>query len=245
MKNLFKGGGMKTTKGMFVLFISLLILTVTSMEACGFLGFGDTAVLLHDGSKIVVKRWYKRGGNHELGQRPGIKEQTLSFTLPGAWREITWKDDYSEDVGRSNFTLVAFHILNSTPYIIATPRSCLAYNKWGRPNPPYVIFKFEGNEWKRIGLPDLPLAFSNINLVITTSGDEEELVSRALVSAEMVKKLNSSLTQDQFKTIVRTSMDQESMGIGCEVMVRKGDGWYSLDGPKAPSSVTPKPVQNN
>lgn len=205
------------------------------MDAFGFLGFGKTAswkeeVLLHDGSKIVVERWQKHGGRGEVGQSP-IKEHTITFTLPGTKKVITWKDEYSEEVGRSNFVLVALHILNTTPYIVASPHLLLAYNKWGRPNPPYVIFKFENNTWKRIQLPELPLEFKNINLVIFTSGHENKLVSQDMVSAEMVKKLNSSLKQEAYKTIIRTPETPGSPG-----------AWSSprYTSPKAPFPISPK-----
>lgn len=220
---------MKYKKGTLVLFISMLILGVTSMTACGFLGLGNTAkwkeeVLLHDGSKIVVERWQKRGGNHELGQKPGVRDQSITFTLPGTKQIIAWKDEYSEDIGRSNFELLALHILNTTPYIITTPRLCLSYNKWGRPNPPYVIFKYEGKAWKRIGLVELPLEFKYINLVITTSGDEDEIVSLGLVSSEKVKELNSSLTQEEYKTIVRTPIKKVGPE-GCPELIHYKGAW--------------------
>lgn len=199
------------------------------MDAFGFLGFGKTAswkeeVLLHDGSKIVVERWQKHGGRGEVGQSP-IKEHTITFTLPGTKQVITWKDEYSEDVWRSNFVLVALHILNATPYIITTTYGCLAYNKWGRPNPPYVIFKLEGNEWKRIQLPELPLEFKNINLVINPSSDEKKLVSHGVASAEIVKELNSSLTQEAYKTIIRTPLKPGSLGVNCEELIYYKGAW--------------------
>ena len=213
---------MRFTKRVLIVFISFLTLVVTSMTACGFLGFGNTAqwkeeVLLHDGSKIVVERWQKHGGRHEPGQKPGIKEQSITFTLPNTKKVITWKDEYSTDVGRSNFTAVALHIMNNTPYIITTPRLCLSYNKWGRPNPPYVVFKFESKKWQRISLSELPLEFQNVNLVITTSGDEDEIVRLGLVSADAVKEFNSSLIRDykQYETIIRTPLKPDSLGVSC------------------------------
>jgi hypothetical protein len=132
-----------------IIIFVLIFIGVTNMSEAGFLGIGNTAswkeeVLLHDGSKIIVERWQKRGGGHEIGQKPPIREQSITFTLPGTIKIINWKDEYSEDIGHSNFDLVALHILNATPYIITTPNLCLSYNKWGRPNPPYVIFKFDG-----------------------------------------------------------------------------------------------------
>jgi len=137
------------TFGAYARYLGLLVFFilsgVTNMNAFGLLGFGNTAswkeeVLLHDGSKIIVKRWQKHGGDHEIGQEPGIAEQSVTFTLPGTKKTIQWKDEYSPEVGGSNFILVALHCLNATPYVIAKPRLDRSYNKWGRPNPPYVIF---------------------------------------------------------------------------------------------------------
>jgi len=227
---------MKHKKGAaFIIFI--LIFGVPCMAASAFWGFGNTAswkeeVLLHDGGKIVVERWQKYGGGHEIGQSPPIKEQTITFTLPGTEQVITWRDEYTEDIGHANFDLVALHIINNTPYIITTPRLCPSYNKWGRPNPPYVIFRYEGKEWKRIELAELPSEFNNVNLVIGSKTHAETLVSQELVSAEMVKKLNSDLTQKEYKTIIRTPLSKESL---CP-------DWSSprYTSPKAPFPITPQ-----
>jgi len=162
-------------------------------------------VLLHDGKKIMVKRSQTRGGRGEVGQSP-IKQHSITFTLPESGKTITWEDKFSKDVGHSNFDLLALHILNDTPYIVVTTYGCLAYNKWGRPNPPYVFFKFDGNEWKRISLSEFPREFVEINTVINASAHEKKLVSQDIVSAEMVKKLNSSLKQPESKAIARTPL---------------------------------------
>jgi hypothetical protein len=193
------------------------------------LGIGNTAswkeeVLLHDGSKIIVKRWQKREGSHEPGQKPSVSEHSITFTLPGTKKVITWRDEYSKDIGRANFVLLALHILNGVPYIVAEPHLCLSYNKWGRPNPPYVVFKYENREWKRVALAELPLEFKNINLIIFPWDCEEKLVKQGIVSAEMVKQLNSELTQEEYKTIARTPMQ----GVGCMDLVPDGNGgWLS------------------
>ena len=224
---------MKHKKGAaFIIFI--LIFGAPCMAASAFLGFGNTAtwkeeVLQHDGGKIVVERWQKRGGRGEIGQSP-IKEHTITFTLPGTEQVITWRDEYTEDIGHSNFDLVALHIFNNTPYILTTAYGCLSYNKWGRPNPPYVIFRYEGKEWKRTELAELPIEFNNVNLVINSSAHEKKLVSQELVSAEMVKKLNSSLTQKEYKTIIRTPFDPKALEQGCPVLVPDGKGgWLGID----------------
>lgn len=221
--------GMRSRKtGIGVMIILGFIFINVSGCAAGFLGVGNTAswkeeVLLHDGSKIIVERWQERRGGHEPGQEPDVSEQSITFIIPAINKTIQWKDEYSPEIARSNFRLLALHILDATPYIITEPRLCLSYNKWGRPNPPYVIFKYENREWKRIEIVKLPQEFKNINLVITTGGDEATLVSQGSVSAEMVKKLNSELTQPKYKTILRTPIK-----IGCGEMVYGGNGWYSV-----------------
>ena len=227
-----KGTWNNKTGVSIICMLVFIAMAVTSINACGYFGlFGEASwkeeVLLHDGSKIIVKRWQKREGRYEPGQKPPVGEQSITFKMPETNKTITWKDEYSEEIGRSNFELFALHILKATPYIITSPRLCLSYNKWGRPNPPYIIFKYEGNAWKRIELAALPVEFKKINLVINTEAHEKKLVGQGLVSAEMVKELNSSLTQDECKTIVRTPMK----GVGCGELVTDGKGgWMDIGG---------------
>lgn len=181
--------------------ISLGLILGVGLTACG-LGKSSwkEEVLLHDGSKIVVTRTQIHGGRGELGQSP-IKEQTISFTLPNANQLITWKSEYSDDVGRSNFELNALHILNGTPYIIASPNLCLSYNKWGRPNPPYVYFKYVDNTWQRIKLADLPKEFIAFNVVQNNIYKGEEiLLQLRYVSADKVSELNG---KPEFNVIQR------------------------------------------
>ena len=218
-----------------IIFIFIFI-GVTNMHAAGFMGFGDSAswkeeVLLHDGSKIIVERWQKHGGSHEPGQKPGISDHSITFTISGINKTIKWQDEASAELGgHANFVLLALHILKGVPYIIAEPRLCLSYNKWGRPNPPYIIFKYENKDWKRIEIAELPVEFKNINLVISTGNHEEKLVSQSLTSAEMVKELNSNLIRDyeEYKTIARTPLK----GVGCRELIYDGTYWLDISGLK-------------
>ncbi len=222
----------------------LLLLAATGMNACAFPGFGNSVswkeeVQLHDGRKILVERSQKHKGRHELGQPVPIGDHWITFTIPGSKESITWEDDYSQDVGMANFIMLALHILNDTPYIITSPVGCLGYNKWGRPNPPYVIFKYDGKEWQRITLSELPDELKEINLAIDTYNDEEKLLAQGLVSAELIKKLNSSYSKYlniylEYQSILRTPLEtgkNSASNVDCEVMIRneKNDGWRGFD----------------
>lgn len=213
--------------------LGLIVMLGASLNACS--GLGDTSwreeALLHNGNKIIVYRSQSYGGRHELGQPSPIKEHTISFKLPSSGRNLSWTSEFSEDVGYTNFTLLAVHVLNDVPYVIAEPNGCLSYNKWGRPNPPYVIFKYDGNAWQRIPLEEFPVEFKTINVALDIRGREvEELNKIGLVSAEKIKELNAHTTIPEFKTILREAVKPEP----CPQ--------YS-SGPKAPIPIAPKSSQ--
>lgn len=227
---------MKYMKGILGLLVAILIMG-TSMNAFGFLGFGGDSwkeeVLLHDGSKIVVERNQTRGGRREIGQPPPIKEHTISFKIPGSNKTITWTSEYGEDIGRSNFNLLAVHILNGTPYLVVEPNLCLSYNKWGRPNPPYVFFKYDGKIWQRIPLEEFPAEFKTINVAISTLADADKLTSLGFVSAEKIKELNHDVRQPEYKTILREPLAKERITAMCEERVLYKGSWILPNDPIA------------
>lgn len=215
-----------------IVFLIVLVILGTSMNAFAFLGFGNSVswkeeVLLHDGQKIIVERSQSYGGRHEIGQSDPVKEQKIAFSMPGTNEKIIWINEYGRDIGRANFELLALHILKDTPYIVTTARLCLSYNKWGRPNPPYVVFKYDGNAWRRILLEELPVEFTTLNLTIETKGYEKDIVREKLVTAERVRKLNNSLSQPEYKTILREPLDPKK--VACKEMIRKNGGWLGID----------------
>ena len=219
------------------LWLTLLIATSINANA-GFLGFGGTSwkeeVLLHDGSKIIVKRSQSYGGRHEIGQSGTIKEHSITFTLPDSGKSITWTSEFGEDVGRAYFTLLALHVLNGTPYIVAEPNGCLASNKWGRPNPPYIFFRHDGKAWQRIPLTEFPAEFKTINVILNT-GREAEIEKLAIklgyVSDKDVRGINSSLMYNypQYRSILREPMP--NLERNCPEMIRTGDGGWTGLGP--------------
>lgn len=215
----------------------LLIVLLIAMAGCMTLADGtplwlgkswQEEVLLHDGSKIIVKRSQRYGGRQEIGQSPPIKEQDITFTLPGSGKRIIWETDYSEDIGRANLQLLALHILNGTPYVVATPNLCLSYNKWGRPNPPYVFFKYNGETWQRIPLTEFPAQFKDINVVIDTKTNVRTITTQSPVSAEEIRKINSLLTQPEFKTILREPVKIPKSRECAEMIPDGNGGWIGI-----------------
>lgn len=170
---------------------------------------------------------------HETGQPPPIKEQSVSFALPNSNQTITWKSEYGEDVGRANFDLLAVHVLSGTPYIVATPNLCLSYNKWGRPNPPYVFFKFDGKTWQRIPLSKFPAELQTVNVVVDTLEDQDKLASLGFVSAEKIKELNSDIRLPEYRTILREPLPQSLINSMCEERIDYKGNWILPNDPIA------------
>jgi hypothetical protein len=111
---------------------------------------------------------------------------------------------------------------------VATPNLCLSYNKWGRPNPPYIFFKYNGQEWQRIPLSEFPTEFKTINVAADTLDDEKKLVNLGFVSAEKIKELNNEFRQPEYRAILREPITGGGQG-RCGEMIHINGGWEGLD----------------
>ena len=223
----------------------LLLMTGVSMSAgAGLFGFGSTSwkeeALLHDGSKIIVARSVERGGRHEIGQEPPIKEQSLSFVLPGTNQVVTWEDKYTADVGGANFLPMQLELRNDTPYLVVSPMGCVSYNKWGRPNPPYVVFKYQDEAWQRILLQELPRELTMPNLIFSSPDSEARKSGQRIVAAETIKALYRGYKQPEYKAILR---DEVKGGEGLTSCPDYNSQQYRS--PKAPLPMKPRNQQQN
>lgn len=208
----------------------LVLLLGASMSAeAGLFGFGGTSwkeeVLLHDGSKIIVKRSVDRGGRHEIGQQPPIKEESLTFSMPKTDERITWKSEFSDDVGLADFQPLLLDIFQGTAYVVTDPVGCLAYNKWGRPNPPYVIFKYQNKAWQRITIQELPAELKTPNIIFGSPDNHAEEIGKSLITAEMIQNINSTLRQPEYRSILREALPQARINEMCMEMVRYKGYW--------------------
>lgn len=209
--------------------LALLLLFTVAMTACVSANSitkiaGDSwkeEVQLHDSNTIIVKRSQTYKGRHAIDQSVPVGEHTVSFTIPQTGKSYTWTSEYGEDLGRTNFNLLAIHVLDNIPYIISQPNLCLSYNKWGRPNPPYVIFKFVDSAWQRIEISELPPQFTTLNVLIAvTEADTRGISSMRTISAKTIQEKNAELKQPELKAIVR-----EPVKIGCEELVFYKGAW--------------------
>ena len=214
---------------------ALLLLVGVSLHAhAGLFGIGGDSwkeeVLLHDGQKMIGERSQTYGGRSEPGQSGPIAEHSIRFTLPHGGQSFTWTSEYSQDIGRTNFNLLAVHVKDGTPYLVVEPNLCLSYNKWGRPNPPYVFFMNDGNTWQRIPLEQFPVEFTTINVAHNTVGrDAKVLAAMGLVPLEKVREMNVS-SNPMYQRILREALPPAKIISMCDTKFTNGKGtWLGAD----------------
>jgi hypothetical protein len=222
--------GLKATAWIFVL--------GAAMDGCAMTSnTWKEEILLHDGRKVVAQRSQRYGGRSEPGKSGPIQEHSIRFKLPSSNQTITWTSEYGSDLGRTNFNLLAVHVLNAMPYVVASPNLCPSYNKWGRPNPPYVAFKYEGAKWHRIALDALPLEFKTINVLLSIQkAHADEWTRMGLVPAEKVRELNANTEIPEFKTILREPLSNGQITEKCGNRVFYKGHWI-VDSPTARAIV--------
>jgi hypothetical protein len=108
--------------------------------------------------------------------------------------------------------------------LVVKPMGCMSYNKWGRPNPPYVIFKYGGKIWQRIALQELPAMIKTPNLIPSSPDDEAKKTGQRIVSAETIKRMYEDYRQPEYKTILREAL--VNAGGNCGEMVYDGHGGW-------------------
>jgi hypothetical protein len=202
--------------------------------AAGSLG-GDTwqeEVLLHDGRTTVAERYVRRGGRAEPGQSGAYAEQHLRFTEPSTGKTYSWSDSRSPGASMANFLLLALHVVDGVPYVVATPMGCQSYNTWGRPNPPYVIFRAQGSGWQRIPLADLPAQAVSANLVHSAPDDWVRRYGTRHVTAAQIQEENAT-NQQQYRSILREPLSQIQIIEMCGDMVPYKGRWVLRNDPVA------------
>jgi hypothetical protein len=210
---------------------SLLIAATLSLAACsGLPGIAHTMawqeeVLLHDGRIVIAERKYNLGGYPTLDswQRSVITE-TTTFSLPDNKERIIWRSDFRDTVPEPNsLNLLLFDVVNGVPYLATYPAGCIAYNKWQRPNPFYVLFKHEQGGWKRISMEEFPAELAKTNVIV---GGPEPKLLKPYYTIEGVNAGNYYL-EPKYKAITRTIV--ESPEDRCGAMVRTDDGgWLGI-----------------
>jgi len=206
---------------------TILILAIGgAASACSSMSWKEE-VLLHDGKKIVVERFYNLGGYPALDSRDrAALDETVTFKPHPTGKEIIWRTDFRDSVPEPNsLNLLLLDVVKDVPYIATYPVGCIAYNKWKRPNPTYIFFKYENEEWKQIPLAEFPAELTRANVII---GRPATSSLKSFYTVKGVDDENYDIHTPEYKTILREPMPKA--GAYCPEMVTNGHGdWFSMD----------------
>ena len=230
---------MKTHNTLFkqIAKLGLMLMVGLSMNACSGTKSWKEEVQLSDGKIIVVERLQTLGKPPTLESREGkILDEAVSFLMPGTNQKITWAMSFRNDVPEPNgVNVIVLDIVNNTAYIAGYPAGCIAYNKWNRPNPPQILFKYENAQWKRISLKEFPTEITQANLIV--GGPPAERI-KSFYSVEQVNTENHDIEEGSYKTIQREPVNGYEQN--CPMLVRIEGGWVEPSGAKVPIPVAPR-----
>ena len=214
----------------------ILTLGISMSVNAGLLG-GNTMdwreeVLLHDGQIVLAKRLYNLGGYPTLDSRErAVLDETVTFSLPGTKQKIMWKTDFRDSEPEPNsLNLLLFDVVKGVPYIATYPAGCIAYNKWKRPNPPYILFKHDGKQWQQIALAEFPAELIRTNVIV---GRPATSLLKPFYTVDQVNKENYDIREAVYKTILREPLPKDRVDQMCEERVLYKGSWILPNDPIA------------
>lgn len=182
--------------------LGLFLLLGSAISACSSTMRWTEEVKLHDGRILIVERMYNLGGYRGLESHERTElDETITFSVPDSNKQITWKTDFRDSQPEPNsLNLLQIEVVKGVPYIATYPAGCIAYNKWQRPNPPYVFFKYVDNNWKQISLAEFPVELNKINVMI---GGPQRHDPKPYYSVGAVDSGNTRIRTPEYRTILR------------------------------------------
>lgn len=213
--------------------IGLALILGASLTACSKTMSWKEEVQLSDGQIVIAERFYNLGGYPAIESKErAALDMTVTFNLPNG--KVIWKNDFRDSVPEPNsLNLIRFDVIKGVPYIATYPAGCIAYNKWGRPNPPQVFFKYANSQWKRITFAERPTSLigTHANVVV---GRPATSLLKSFYTVAGVNEENDGIDEGPYKTILKEPEVAGAMGTGgspinCEAMVHYKCGWFGAN----------------
>lgn len=212
-----------------------ILLTLCAATTACAVGNGGRVVswkeqaLLQNGAVLEIDRSIRLGG-YDVMYPSNYTEQRISFSMPGVGRKIIWTDPFDKDMGGSSLQPIAVGVGNDDAYVVSSPINCLAYTKWGRPNPPYIVFEFSKNKWEEISIEKLPRNIRQANIVISAPAMVKERLDIEEFTVKKIRELNSRVPLLHLKEIARSQVGPESQITNCPIYTRtKHGGWRAVN----------------
>lgn len=116
-------------------------------------------VLLPDGRTVTLTRHqeYERRYSWEAF---GNGDYWFEFKNPDTGKPVRWSHD-------RGLGTVALLVSNAAPYLLTITADGHGMEAYHNPNPPYLLFKFEGAAWTQLTLKEMPIQRLRSNMTDT------------------------------------------------------------------------------
>ena len=113
-------------------------------------------VKLPDGRVTTLTRYQEFRGTHELGAPPTESNSWFEFKNPETSATVRWQ-------GTRELSTVALMMDGPTPLLLTMPNFS-GPEKFGCPNPPYLLFRFSGTTWQQVIPFAAPISILRVNM---------------------------------------------------------------------------------
>ncbi len=189
--------------------IAVTIAILITLAGCSAIGVGGgqswkEQVALPDGRDLIVERSHilRNRFDREIAafnSRPGAESYAVTVPFRGG-HTAPWTAEHKDMIP------LAVAADESAAYLVASPFNCRSYSALGRPVPPFAIFKYERDSWRRVEIVQLPTGISEANLLIDTS---DSVVDSGFVTARTIRRLNEIIVR---RHIYREGVDNYLWG---------------------------------
>lgn len=191
----------------------LPIVASLSLTACGKTIEWKQEVKLHDGRVIVIDRTSKLGGTR-FPENVALEDmQTLSFHHPDSGDRIEWEIP-------KGLQPVALDLDRGLPYYVLRAYTVSDYNKWGCPNPPYFVYRYQQETWSLVPFTELPRQFAVPNLLAMSKLVNDIKSGRVVSVSEVEAGINRHAAE--YRIISREKVNPIAHGCHESVLHRQG-----------------------
>lgn len=113
-------------------------------------------VRLPDGRVVTLTRYQEFKGPHELGETPTESDYWFEFKHPDTGQIVRWQSD-------RDLATLALMMDGAAPVLLVTPHFGDSMLRYKCPNPPYLLYRFEGN-WKPVPIDRIPVKRLRVNM---------------------------------------------------------------------------------
>lgn len=147
-------------------------LSLTFLNACDMLGGNSLKwtedVRLPDGRVVQLTRYQEFNGPHEIGDTPNQSDYWLEFKNPETGEVVKWEQK------APGLSTMALMLDGKSPLLLTSPSFGGSYDKFNRPNPPYLLYKYDG-AWRQIDVSKIPLKRFRVNMTFAPK-DQRKLI---------------------------------------------------------------------